>query len=108
MSYEATAKFHERVAAAYRSVGKDSDAQSAERAALIARRSAQDGLVFKVRGKKLFYAVQSVADAVQKWNEYRTRCLMTGAGPAEFGYGGIVRSGNRIVAKIAYNGRTDL
>ena len=62
-------------------------------------------LVFKVAGEKFTAVVSSVEDAVAKWNDYRDRCLQTGAGPDEFGHGGRVMHGRKVIAKIAYNGR---
>ncbi len=51
-------------------------------------------------------AVESVADARRKWNEFvRRESEMGGGGCSEVGNGGIVRQGKKIVAKISYNGR---
>ena len=65
-----------------------------------------DFLLFKAHGQAAV-RVESVKDAVQKWEQYRQQ---SGAGVSEIGNGGVVFTtkngrGCHIVAKIAYNGR---
>ena len=58
-------------------------------------------LTFKISGKPRV-PVLSVADAAAKWGAYRDQ---SGGGVSEIGNGGIVRDGEKIVAKVSYNGR---
>ena len=61
-------------------------------------------LQFKVHGKPAV-PVESVEDAAEKWNRYRLAMGAQGLGCSDIGNGGVVRSGNDVVAKISYNGR---